>query len=119
MADVILHYTRHGFLNFMNPGVAIFIDTTACCTNNVVVLLAFMGLFKLGNVLSELMFDYQAAIQKQFHGIIKGSPAHPVIVIFHVKVQFLNIEMALLSINLIKDREPLRGFPLAFPLDIF
>ena len=118
MADLIFHDTGHGFFNLMDPWIAILINPAAGCTDNMVVLFAQIGFFELGNIFTELMFHHQAAVEQQFHRIVQGRPAHPVIVVLHVDIQFLNIEVALPCIHFIQDGKSFRCFPLAFSFNI-
>jgi hypothetical protein len=118
MADIVLHDAGHCFFNLMDPGIAVFIHPAAGSTDDMIVLFALMGLFELGYILPELVLDDQPAIEQQFHRIVKGSPAHPVIVVFHVDIEFLHIEMAFLGINLIEDSKPFGCLALSFSFDI-
>ena len=119
MANVVHHDTGYGFFNFMDPGIAIFINPAARCTNDMIVLFAQMGFFELGNIFAELMLHNQAAVKEQFHRIVQGRPAHPIIVILHVDIQFLHIEVTILGIHFIQDGKSFRCFPVAFPFNIF
>jgi hypothetical protein len=119
MADVIFHHIGYRFLDFMHPRIAVFINPAAGCANDVVVLFAQVGLFELGDVFAELVLDHEAAVEQQFHGIVKRGPADPVVLVFHVDIQLLDIEMAVAAVYLIEYRESFRGLPVAFPFYIF
>ena len=80
--------------NFMNSGIAELNYLTRFNINKMIVLPALICSFELGNVLSELMFDDQIAIEQQLNGIIKRRPAYPVILVLHKNIERLNIEMS-------------------------
>ncbi len=86
MADTVFHDICHSFLNFMDPRITVFINSAAGCTDNMVMLLAQIGLLKLSNVFTKLMLDHQPAVQQQFHCVIKRCPANPVIFVLHVDI---------------------------------
>jgi hypothetical protein len=103
----------------MHPRVAVFINPAAGCAYDVVVLFAQMGPFELGNVFPELVLDHEAAVEQQFHRIIKSGPADPVVLVFHVYIELLDIEMAVAAIYLIEYGESFRCLPVTFPFYIF
>ena len=65
----VMQFARRIY-NFMDPGIAEFDDFPGFNINKMIVLAALIGFFKLSNVLAELMFDDQIAIEEQFNGII-------------------------------------------------
>jgi len=119
MADVVLHDTGYGFFDLMDPGIAIFINPAAACTNDMIMLFAQIGFFELGNIFTELMLDHKAAVKQQFHCIVECGPADTVIVVLHVDIQFFHIKVTLLGINFIQDGKSFRCFPLTFSFNIF
>jgi hypothetical protein len=88
--------------DLFDPGIAEFNHIPGLHVDQVIMLHATIGLFELGNVFSELMFDHQAAIKEEFNGIIKGGPAYPVIFVFHEDIERLYIKMAITGIDLIE-----------------
>jgi hypothetical protein len=62
--------------------------------DQVVMLLVAIAFFVLSEVLSELVFTYQVALDKQIKGIINCRAAYPVILVLHANVKRFNIEMA-------------------------
>lgn len=119
MADAVFHHPRHGFLYFMNPGIAIFINPAAGCTYNMVVLLKQIGFLKLRNVFSELMLDNQTAVEQQIHSVIESCPAYAVIVVLHVDIQLLHIEMTVLPVYFVEYGKPLRSLPMSLAFNVF
>lgn len=81
LQDVLCH-----FLNLLNPWVAKFKYPLTVSADQVIVLFVFVGLFKLGQVLSELVFGDKAAIEKKFDGVVKGGATDTVFFILHVDV---------------------------------
>jgi hypothetical protein len=59
-----------GLDDFLDPGVTKLDYIPGIHVNQVIMLHAAVGLFKLGDILTKLMLDHQAAIQQQLDGII-------------------------------------------------
>ncbi len=55
---------------YLDTGVTKFSDFSTIGTNQVVVLLGFKSLFKLGNIFTKLMLDDQFTIQQKVDGIV-------------------------------------------------
>lgn len=79
--------------NLFNPRITEFNDIARIQVNQVIVLHALVCFLKLGDILSELMFDYQAAVKQQFDGIVQGGSAYPVIFVLHEDIKGFDIEM--------------------------
>jgi len=118
VADFVFHNCSHGLFDLMDPWIAIFFDPAANGANDVIMLFAGISLFKLSNVLTELVLDHQPAVKQQFHGIIQGGTAHPVTVVLHMDIQLFHIEMAIPDIHLVENSKPFGSFPMTFPLNI-
>jgi hypothetical protein len=87
VADFILHDRSNRFFDLMDARITIFIHPAADRANNVIVLLAGIGFFKLRDILAELVLDHQTAIKQQFHRIVQRGTADAVTIIFHVDIQ--------------------------------
>ena len=83
-----------GLDNLLDPGVAKLDNIARIHIDQVIVLHAAVSLFKLGDVLAELMFYNQTAVQQQLNGIVKRGPAYPVVLILHENIEGLYIEVA-------------------------
>jgi hypothetical protein len=80
--------------DFLDPGVTKLDHISGIHVDQVIMLHAPIGLFKLGDILTELMFDHQAAIQQQLDGVIQCGSADPVILILHKDIERLYIKVA-------------------------
>ena len=76
------------------PGIGKLLHLSAFLTNQVLVVLIVESLLILGDIVPELMFDDQPAIQQKLYGIVKRRPAHPVILVLHENIERLNIKMS-------------------------
>ena len=58
-----------------------------------IVLVVLMALFELSKIFPKLMLSNQATRQKQFNGVVQGSPRNTVVLVLHVYVQRFNVEV--------------------------
>ena len=72
--------------NLFNSGIAKLNNIARIHVDQVIVLHAVIRFLELGYVLSELVFNYQAAIKQQLYGVIKRSSADPVVFILHKNI---------------------------------
>lgn len=75
------------FYDLLNAWVTEFQYLSGIKIYQVIMLHAPVCPLKLGNVLAELVFDHQVAIQQQFNGIVQSGPADAVILILHENIQ--------------------------------
>ena len=68
--NIKFHQVGDGILDLLNSRIAKFNYFSTFLTDQVVMLSALISFFKLGNVLTKLMFDHQVALQKQFYGVV-------------------------------------------------
>lgn len=80
------------------------------CTNQMVVLLVTVRLFKLRQVFAKLVLGNQVAIHQNVQCVVDGRPAHPVTLVLHADIQFIYIEMILPGVNFFEDRKALGRF---------
>ena len=79
--------------NFMNPRIAEFNNPACFNVDKMIMLSALISPFKLSNIFSELMLDYQITIKKKLNSIIKSGPAYTVVFVLHENIKCLNIKM--------------------------
>jgi len=118
MRNPVFHNGRNRFFNFMDSWVAKLINAAANGADNMVMLLAGIGFFKLRDILSELVLNDQTAIEQEFHGVVQGSAAHPVAVVFHVDIQRFHVEMAIAGIYFIENGKSLGRFAVPLLFDV-
>lgn len=82
------------FDDLLNPRITEFDHIARIHIDQVVMLHAMVCFFKLCDILSELMFDHEAAVQQQLDSIVQGGPADPVVLILHKDIERLYIEVA-------------------------
>lgn len=87
MHHVEMQYFFHRFLNILNSRIAELDYFMAIGANQVIVLLETIRFFILRQVLAELMFTHQIALNQQVQGIVHRCPAYPVIVVLHTDVE--------------------------------
>lgn len=104
-------------LDMVQARIAKLHHLAAVGADQVVVLFVAKRFFVLGQVAVELVFAHQVAFQQQVEGIVYGGPAYTVFAVFHADVEFFHIKMFLARINLIEDRKPFGGFPVAFAFE--
>ena len=63
MRDLELKLFGNRVLNFLDARVAEFNEFAALCTDQMVVLLAFVGALEVRHILTELVLDNQATIE--------------------------------------------------------
>lgn len=102
-----------GLNDLLDPGIAEFNHIARFHIDQVIMLHAVVGLFKLRNIFSELVFDHQVAIQQQFDGVVQGGPTDPVIFILHEYIEGFNVKVTVPGIDLIKNSEPFGGLTVA------
>ena len=56
--------------DFIDPGITEFYDFPGIHVYEVIMLHAMIGLLELGNVLAELVLNYQVAVKQQLDGIV-------------------------------------------------
>ncbi len=105
--------------DLLNAGITKLSDLPGFDINEMVVLHAMVGLFKLGDVLAELVLYHQVAIEQQLNGIVKGGPAYPVVLVLHENIQRFNIEMPLAAVYLIQNGIPFRSLAMPFLFQVF
>ena len=98
------------FDNLFNAWVAEFYDIPGLHIDQMVMLHAMVGLFKLCDIPAKLMLDHEIAIQKQLNRVIQRGPAYTVVLVLHEYVKRLNIKVAIPGVYLIQDGIPLRRF---------
>src|SRR5690606_20876334 len=86
-------------LYVLYPGITKFLDLMAFGTDQVIMLSVSVGLFVLGQVLSELMFGDQIALYQKIQRIIDRRPAHPVVFVFHAYIEGFYVEMPISVVN--------------------
>ena len=67
----------------------------------------------------ELVLDHQVAVEQQLDGVIQGGPADPVLVVFHLVVERLDVEMPVGGVDLLQDGIALRGLAKVALLKVF
>ena len=107
------------FLNLLDARIAEFEYALTVHTDQVIVLFVSVGAFKLGLVFAELVFGNKAAVEQQLNGIVKRGAAYPVLFVFHVYVQRLNVEVPAMRVNFIKNGETLRRLPVSLFFKVF
>jgi len=107
------------FYDLLDAGVTEFQYMPGIEIDQVIMLHAPVSFFKLGNVLAELVFDHQVAIEQQFNGIVQGSPADAVIFILHENIKRFNIEVSVPRVYFIQNGVAFRSFPVAFLFQVF
>ena len=112
ITNVKVHQVGDGILNLLDAGVTKFDNLPAILTNQVIMLFALIGFFKLGDVLPKLMFDHQVAFQQQFNGIVQGSATDPVVFILHADVKRLYVEVVVPGVNFVQNGVSLGCFPM-------
>ena len=70
IVNIKIHQVGDGVLDFLDSGIAKFNHLATVLAYQVVVLFTLIGLFKLGDIFSELMLYNQVAFQKQLDGVI-------------------------------------------------
>jgi hypothetical protein len=55
--------------------------------DKMIMLAALVSTLKLRNILPELMFDHEVAIEEQFNCIIQRCPAYPIVLVFHENIE--------------------------------
>ena len=85
VAEVVELASRLDYL--LNPGIAKLDYIARIHIDEVIVLHAAVGLFKLGDIFAELMFHNHAAVEQQLNGIVKCSSAYPVIFVLHEDIE--------------------------------
>lgn len=76
----------HHVLDLLEAGIAKFEHFSAIDTYEVVVLFEAVGFLVLRQVFAKLVLFHEVAIDQQLQGIVHRSPAHPVILGFHVDI---------------------------------
>jgi hypothetical protein len=105
--------------NFTYSRVAEFNYPTCLHINQVIVLAALKRPFKLCYIFPELMFGYKITVEEELNGIIKGCPAHPVILVFHEDIKRFYIKVSGPRIDLIKNGIPFWCLTVTFSFKIF
>jgi len=118
VAHLKAHHLRHRGADMLDAGVAEFHHFSACGADHMVVLAEAMGALELGLRTTEAVLAHQLAIEQQVHGVVKGSAAHAVFLALHAQVEPLNIEVAVLRVDLVKDGETLRRFAVALQFQV-
>ena len=108
-----------GLLDLQQPRVAVLHHLASVEVHKMVILAEFVRAFVLGAVVSELVFDHQIAVQEQFDGVVQGGTAYTVLPIFHLVVEFLDVEMPVSVIDLLQDGETLRSFAEIVVVEVF
>lgn len=83
-----------------------------------VVLPEAMSSFELRLGRAELVFSDKTRLQEQFHRVVQGGAAHPVLRLFHAAIEPFDVEVPFLGIDLLEDGETFRGFPVPPVLQI-
>lgn len=99
MHNIKVQQLFYRVLNILNSRIAKLSHLLTLHTDQVIVLTAAVRSFILGQILSELMLAYQITLNQQIERVIHRGTTHPVIFVFHVDVQRLNIKMAIQRIN--------------------
>jgi len=86
MTYFYIHLFAYRCLYFLYPWIAEFHQLSTFDADYMIVLFKFKCSFKLGDVLAELMLGNKAAGKKKLNGIIKRSPAHPVLLVLHTDI---------------------------------
>jgi hypothetical protein len=76
-----------------------------------IMLFKLVRAFKLGAIVTKLVFGDQVAVEQEFYRVVQCSTAYPVFVVFHADVQGFDIKMAIRIIDLFKDGKPLGRLP--------
>jgi len=105
--------------DFLDARITEFNDVAGIHVDQVIMLHAAKCLFELGDVLSKLVLDHQAAIQEEFNGIVQGSPADPVVFILHEDIEGFYIKVTVSRVDLVQNGISLGGFTMAFFLQVF
>lgn len=108
----------HHFLDVVQARIAKFNHLVAIHTNQVIVVAAGIGFFKLADVLPKLVFGNQKTIDQQIQRIVNRSPADPIVLLFHRDKEAFYIEVPGPGINFFQNGESLWRFPKLFLLQI-
>lgn len=111
MCNIETENITHHRLNLLNSRVAEFKNSFTVRANQMVVLLVEIGLLKLREVFTELVFCNQITGKQMFDSIVNSGTADPVLFVFHVDVERFHIKMIIDGINFIEYGKPFRCFP--------
>lgn len=100
--------------NLMYPRIAELFDFSTVGTNEMVVLLAFVGFLKLCNVFIKQMFHNKIGLKQQLNGIVQSRSADSVLLIFHKNIQGLNVKMTVVRVYLFQYGKTLWRLPVSF-----
>lgn len=84
----------HQFLDGLYAGIAKFKNAVGFGADGMVVLPVAVGALIEGKVLPKLMLYHKAASKQEVKGVVHSSPAHAVVLVFHIDIQRLHIKMS-------------------------
>jgi hypothetical protein len=119
MGNIDIKQLLDGFFDLFHEGIIELQYLPRIFKDEMIMLLEEAGLLELCVIGPELVLGDQSAIQKQFNGIVQGSPADPVFTVLHPDVQGFDIKVAFGRINLLQDGEPFRCFPVRVTFQVF
>ena len=91
------------FHDFFQPGIGKLLHLPAYFTHDMFVFPVIVRTFKLGDIITELVFYNQLTFQQQIYRIVQRGTTDPVIFILHEHVQGFYIKMSGMRINLIQN----------------
>jgi len=116
--DLNAKYFFYRRFDVLDARIAEFDDFSGIGADDMVVLLGAVRFFKLGDVLSELVLADQVAGEQQFNCVVERCAGNPVILVFHLDVQGLDVEMAGIIVDFYEYGEAFRSFPVPILFEI-
>jgi hypothetical protein len=98
----------HRFFDFLDAGVAELKHFARFDVNKMVVLFVLERLFELGTIGAELVFGHKVAVKQQVNRVVQCGAAHPLLIVFHLDIQRLDVKMPFGGVNFFQDRESFR-----------
>ena len=86
--------------------------------DHMIMLLDAVTLFVLRHLVAKLMLAHQIAIDEQVHGVVKSSAADAMPLRGHVRQQRIDVEVAVVRVDLLQNGKALRGLAVSVLLEV-